>query len=533
MTVNVTSNLTFFNNCGTVADWAAHNIVGLVGNIDSIDSGEEEVVPKQGTKCLAFDLDAETGGVVDDTTITTFEDWSDRQIYGWANSVTAGNLASLVPTGGGQSGIYFIITDTSGNSGYWHVAGADTYRGGWTCFTADLSASPDTSSGTKPVTGSVAQVGMGFRGVAKSKSAHNMFIDYIRTGNKGITVTTTNASIATWGRVAQLDDANSIGIIREAGGAFYIQGPIRFGSPVASTLEFKDTNQVIFYEDASASKDQYALTVSASSNATTMFQFGDLSGSVGISGNYIRALGTPNFKMIATNPNINEFRLYGSTFLNASTFYLPDQNNASREVISCQFSGGGKINASRCWMQFCSIIQPNYVGVEVESEEMQVKDTTFINASFGIRINTATDYTLDNVTFSGCTYDMWNRSAGNASVFNTNGADGATASNPAGADTDYVSAVFLTVDVETAAAGAIQDARVEIETLVGTSLMNASTDGAGRAQVTYNYTGNKDVNIKVRKSSVSPKYFPVRTSGGINDQGFALTVVMTADTIAE
>jgi len=529
MTVSVINNLATINRCEVSGDFTAYNISGAMAGLSAVDATDEEVPPKEGTYCIGWDCDVETGGY---TCQVATLDWSDKQLYGWFAAIIPQQLASLNPSTG-QSGIYFIVGDKNDDYGYWHVGGNDNYDGGWQCFTADMSASPDTNDGgNRPNTGSVTHVGIGVRNNAKSKATRNMYMDYIQAGNKGITVTTTNASVANWNRIAALDYDNSMGIVRKTGGAFYVQGPIRFGSTVGSHCEFEDQNQVIFFQDVSASKDQFRMTIAASSNATTTFQFGDLSGSTGISGNIVKALGSVFPVLIATNPNITEFRLYGSSFINASGFRLPDKS-ASREVISCQFSNCGRIEASRCKMQFNTIIAPRYVGIMVETEEMQVTDTAIINASFGLRINTATDYTLDNVTFDGCTYDVWNKSAGNASVFNTLGADAATASNPGGADTDFVSAVFLTVDVETATALAIQDARVTIESAVGTPFMNASTNNLGRAQTTYNYTGNKNVSVKVRKSSSSPKYFPVRTSGTIDDGGLSVTVVMQDDTIAE
>jgi hypothetical protein len=328
MTVNVVSNLLVQNDCEALGDFVAHNISGAVGNIDRISVSEEEVPPKEGTYCYAMDIDIDSGGIVASLGLSLGSDWSTYQLYGWANNQTSANLASLNPSSG-RAGIFMIVGDVNDNYGYWDVAGADTYAGGWACYTADLSASPDGNNGAKPNTGSVNYFGIGFTGLAKSKLSHNSFIDYLRVGNKGITVTTTSASVANFSRIAALDYSQSIGIVLENRGAYYVQGPIRFGSPVGSVCEFKDTNQVVFYADASASQNQYRMVVAASSTATTHFQMGELSGSVGIQGNLIKSQGTPYFKVQATNPNIDEFRLYGSTFLNASTFYLPDKNNAS------------------------------------------------------------------------------------------------------------------------------------------------------------------------------------------------------------
>jgi len=62
-------------------------------------------------------------------------------------------------------------------------------------------------------------------------------------------------------------------------------------------------------------------------------------------------------------------------------------------------------------------------------------------------------------------------------------------------------------------------------------LLNKDTNASGYVSLDYNYLGDKDIKIRIRKSTETVKYLPYETSGQITNNGFSLTALLTADTI--
>ena len=529
MTVEVKSNLTTRCRAEVLASFIEHSISGSMGTESLVDATDEEAVPVEGTYCFGWDIDIETGGWVATLASTNL---TGQHAYVWAFFAIPDQLEVQNP-GAGQGGVFIIGRDTSGNHGYWHVGGKDTYLGGWKCFVADLGQSPDTNDGSAPSMAACNGLGIGFRNYGKSKAARNAYVDFIRTGNDGIRVTTSNASVADWDDIYREDADQAIGVISKYGGVYYVQGPIDFGKTSASACEFSDTSKIIIFEDALVSSTLYRIRVLGNTSASTNFQLGAKSGSAGIEGCTVYAPDGKPVRLEASDANINQFKLYGSTFIGATQCWLPSHSaNYGREVISCNFNTGGQVHASTCKIRKTFFVSPKYSAVEINSANHNVASCDIINASMGVELTNATDIDLSGVMFSGCTYGIWNTSGGNASVFAIGDSNPGTASDPGTSDTDIITAVYLNVYAKTVAGVGIHDARVRVETSVATPLLNASTNAAGLAQTTYNYLTDKAVTIRARKSSGTPKYYPIKTSGTIYSTGLNVTVTMTQDNIA-
>lgn len=64
-------------------------------------------------------------------------------------------------------------------------------------------------------------------------------------------------------------------------------------------------------------------------------------------------------------------------------------------------------------------------------------------------------------------------------------------------------------------------------------LLNADTDGSGQASVSVNYDADKDIFVRVRKSSTGvTRYIPFTTNGTLTSTGFSLSVTLIEDSIA-
>jgi len=67
---------------------------------------------------------------------------------------------------------------------------------------------------------------------------------------------------------------------------------------------------------------------------------------------------------------------------------------------------------------------------------------------------------------------------------------------------------------------------------VDVPLLVDQTDGSGDVSLSYNYTSDQDIKIRVRSNEGATKYIPIETSGTVHSTGFSVTIVMQEDTEA-
>jgi hypothetical protein len=101
-------------------------------------------------------------------------------------------------------------------------------------------------------------------------------------------------------------------------------------------------------------------------------------------------------------------------------------------------------------------------------------------------------------------------------------------------NTTIVNTVYVTINVVDPNVQPIQGAQVWVYNLTdGQTIMNTTTDQNGRAQTTVNYTGDKSLQINVRKSTPpGTRYIPSTTYGTLTSTGFTTTVTLYPDTVA-
>jgi len=405
MAVVVTSQLTTIDACedATPSGWTAHNISGAMGVLASITASSEEQAPFAGTYSYAYDIDIENGGYVK----AVSGDYSSKIIY-IAGVIWTG-IEVLAPGGGSQSGVYIIAGDSSGNWGYWHVAGSDTYKGGWRVFVADLSRAPDTNSGTAPNLANCTSIGLGWNSLSKSKATHNAFFDLLREADSGdgLKVTTTSSSVAT---LADLVAGDGTELITYERGLYFTKVPLIFGDTTSGDMEFAETGEILVFEDVDVPAGHYGITVEGNSAGTIEFQLGTKSGTRGISG--LTILGNKPYHLTATDTDIDALKLYGTTFKNYSDMAFP-VTATGREVIDCTFVGGGEVTVSTCPFTYCSWIDADDGGtasgaVLITSTSHQVQYCSFINCPDAWHMTTTGTYPCVGNQFSGNTYDVEN-----------------------------------------------------------------------------------------------------------------------------
>ena len=91
--------------------------------------------------------------------------------------------------------------------------------------------------------------------------------------------------------------------------------------------------------------------------------------------------------------------------------------------------------------------------------------------------------------------------------------------------------VNLTITVKDEGGTVIQNAQTSIYTddANRTELMNEDTNASGIAQESYNYAGDQDIEVRVRKASGGTNYKNFSTLGKITDDGYSLQVTLVED----
>lgn len=409
MGVTVTDQTTVIDACNDAApvNWNVHAISGAPGVLSSLDATDEEQPPFEGTYCYGFDLDIENGGHYKSFGAI---DYSAKIIYFAACVWTAANLEVMAPGGGAQAGVYIIARDSAGNYGYWHVAGSDTYKGGWRVFVASLARAPDTNSGTAPNLVNCDGVGIGFNHKAKSKAAHNCFIDLLREADigDGLKIVTDAASVASLADVVAGDGTE---LIREAGGVYFTKAPFVCGDTAAGDMEFKETGEILIFEDLDVPAGHYGITVQGNAAGTIKFQSGNkTAGGRGIQG--LQIIGNKPFHFTATDSDIDELKIYGTAFVNFSNIYQPP-NAAGREFIDCTYLEGVEVDHDTCVNKYCTFINADDGGTgsgasKIDSASHNVSYCTYLNCPNGWHVPSSLTLACAGNMFSGCTYDVEN-----------------------------------------------------------------------------------------------------------------------------
>lgn len=208
--------------------------------------------------------------------------------------------------------------------------------------------------------------------------------------------------------------------------------------------------------------------------------------------------------------------LNGTTFIDCSTF---TQNNAA--LNSCNFDNTKISSDNPEDISNCSFISGG-TGHAIEILDTYTGTYDFVGNTFsGYGANETTDAAV------------YNNSGGAVTLNITNGGTTPTVRNGSGASTTINNSVNLTITVKDEQNNNVENARVAIyKTADMTQLMNELTNASGVAQESFNYVGDTPVIIRVRKSSSTPKFIPVNTTGTIGSAGLNTTVTFVQDLIA-
>ena len=518
---------------------------------------------REGTNCIGGQVALSTYGYAYHThsTSVNMTTAGNERVYIWAKNGGAGTVA--------QDGWMVWIGDGT-NARAYTVGGSDAEpfgAKGWYCLMLDTANFPTTYQQTdgsaEPDLTAITQFGFGtYNVVAPSGNALNVFVDVVRYGS-GLVVTSGIADDISLADLAADDFSSATGkaygIIREfQPGIFSIQGDILLGDTSGNSIDWKETDAVVIFEDRVAGAGTNTkFQLSGQHSATGSFR-AELGIAV-ISGD--SESGRSGVVFVSANPanqpidfdfsdsDIEDVFLYGCSFIgmrNGNIKFSADATNGvSHHVSGCNFSACAQIDPGVIVVRNCNFSATDEVsGSLLWNESINIKNSNF-RANTDVTydphaiLHTASGiYDYDGLFFSDNDYDIaLSGTAGTdyLTINSLNNSDPGTYEVIVGSGVSILNSVFLTINVENSGGIAISGVAVAVYTASGgvVELMNEYTSPAGQAQESYNYLGTMPISIRLRKSSTGDtRYFPITAVGEIGSTGFTLTAVMSEDIIA-
>lgn len=516
MAVAATALLTLITGCEDTTDWSGGS-----------PSQQNDVV-RNGTYALSEKVSNTTSSVMQyDQAGAGGVDMSGEHFWVWMFS------ASLVDTKA-NGGFRIYMEDTSGNWKTCYVGGSDTYGGGWQRFVCSVDAAADASSGTyNPA--NHRYLGVQFKTLSKA-NADNVYWDFIHYGS-GVQFTSGATDAAGLAELYAADDTAAYGGLVQILGQYYVNGEIILGSTSAGLhIDFEDAGEVLnFFDNDKVASTLYKLKIEGNSTGTINVTMGTKSGVYGVNGLIIT--GVQKYVLDLDDSNIDILKLYGCIFRNAGATTLPT-TTANREVISCTYIEHAEITPTSCTMDYCFSINADDDAFVLSSTTHNISNLVVIDpTSNGFRITTAGTYAFTNVTFSGTSgsgpYGVEFTVSGTLTWQNV-GTSNAQYGNATGGGTiEFETGVDIIVTVKDRDGNAIPTAQTSVHTVSGDiEVMNEDTTAGGVAEETWNYTGDEDVYIRVRKSSTgSTRYRQFSGPGKITSTGMDTIAIMDLEQV--
>ena len=425
-TPTLTPGFTVLSTCDANTGWSA-------GTVDS------EVV-KQGTASLSGILRT-TGLNTRTYTATTFNA-AGQHLRLWLNYASIGFLETKA-----NGGIRLFAQDTSGNIGYWYLAGKDTYDGGWILLQVDMDRAFDSVPGTSPNMASINRVGFTLNLTGAPRNATNTWFDYLVRGN-GMTITGgTSGDPINWDGIATVDAANGYGAVRKVNGVYFVNTDLIIGGSV--TTYFEDTNQLVVFEDMPVNANLYK--IEPQGTGTTTF---NLTNSV------VKAASQSfRFDLLLDNANLNSLSFSGNSVVNADLVRF----KAGQSVTGCVFQNCNQITPSTA--TFTGNTVAGYTGTDgalLWPGGTSVASCTFKDNSRAIEVTQTSNQTYDALLFSNNTYDTHLDNGGTSiDISKNNGSNPTTYIATGGGVVSYVGASVTTrVIAQTATGSKISGANV-------------------------------------------------------------------------
>jgi limonene-1,2-epoxide hydrolase len=479
MVITWADDMVTINSCENKAEWTGYNF----SNPDENSSGSSTPIYMEGSKCMM--------GVAGKTTAGA---WYTNNSGGWDMS---GKLLIWWVWFSGPTEIgylnyvkirYYDSTSRSGNWWSWTFPLSEI-KGGWNALVV-WPSQPDEKSATDPTLTAIKCLSIEIENSNADYDIKLIGWDFLHT----MTYVQASGDTVTLDDIIDRDDDQYYGLFRTIGADYQFKGIIKLGAAGATTTMTQTLKSIQFRMCNSDHKIYFDfIDPTTGSNSFTL---GALSGGNSVNGCFISypasLTGANDPSDIFNNPgNCSTFKLYDTTIVNARTINLPT-TSATREVLGCKFANCGEIIASTCQFEDNTIVNPDDRGLRMVAND-EIKNCTIINAPDGLHVNAAGTYELDNIKFSGCTYDIENSSAGLATIQNVNGSNASTYENTGGGTTSIETFVSMSVNVKDSSLNNIQDAQVYIQKSSPTAFTADIGNNAGDGDLVVNEVVDTDI----------------------------------------
>jgi len=361
-------------------------------------------------------------------------------LYFWMSSDVISKAEPQTTGTTTPSGLTCRVTLNGGAYREWHVAGSDTWDGGWRCFVIDLSntsqiyASGGTWSTANNITDVDFYVDLSNSGNIRNVPA-NQYNDAIRVGT-GITAYNTSAADPAFdfADIAAVADATAqkYGVLYPPDPGTKVllcQGRITLGDGASTNhLDFDSQGETVEFLERDGTDGYgfvadglYGIEVVANSTGTDQdFSMGTKVGTGadarGRNGTKISAGGSNVvWYFESTDADLHSFTMYGSTLSGAvggTTYGVElDSPTTTFEVAGCVFDGcedtvmADAVVTNCVWQNSASDATSG--ALVWQNAETDIENCSFINNVNGIYIGTlSANITLSGMTWSGNTYDI-------------------------------------------------------------------------------------------------------------------------------
>jgi len=336
----------------------------------------------------------------------------------------------------------------------------------------------------------------------------------------------------------QDDKTARYGVVNGAGNSMIARGILTIGDSNATS--FTDSTTIVTFPDGYHSAGKFGISVNLSNASSSITINNTIIGEGRI---YTGITDTrPDFTVagetggtFTSSANLRNFR--NITYNSFSTITDAD--------IECQLLTQGSADISDTTIRTDSAANVACLQDPTFGSTTDLHDVMFIRSAGGhaIELDTATTYSLTNITFDGYGADASSSAAifvspttGTVTI-NVNGGDTPTV-RTAGATVviNNTKTVRVTVkDADTLAN--IQDARVLLEAdsggplSAGTDILSGVTNASGVIETTaFNYTSDQPVTGRVRKATLPGTLYKQGTiTGTITVNGFDVTILLQTD----
>jgi hypothetical protein len=533
------------DDCEDTTNWAGVTI-SPTQETDIFVQGSYSVSAKASNKSgeIYFDVATELGSALN------FDSGGNAEgqlIFIWINVTTLGIIDTLANNGLSIR----VYTDTSNYADY-TIAGQgaiDNFRagkGGFVCFALDPTLSPSATNGTYN-TGSISYIGVHIDTTSSAK-AENLVVDHI-TVAEGVVISGTDTdgwldladycndfSNRAWGTI-QYDDSENV---------IYSMGKIYLGTGTANTI-LSDESRIIqfihteYYSGAAwhpmVPSDFHKIIIGDNPSYYTQWSDGvQVGDDRGRNGSLIQGdSGAVNLTLELSGANASSYvRWYGTTLKFAEGGVTgsedADYRMFSAVMDNCgQFDPKGAMRIREC--TFSNTLDDS--GAVLWRESMSLLGGSFIANNFGIQVDFTGSITVSGTQFSANTYDGFLTVPTGLLTVNTTDSNIANFQSGVNTEVSIVNSVTVAVSVVNQSNIAISGVRYGVYTTGGTLLDSGMTNSDGQFSFPYNYLGNLDINVILRRSSDGlTKYFPQSNPGVIQAGGFSAKYTMIEDTIA-